>query len=160
MEPSGFNCIMICLLIWKVRSRGEEAFFGGRGKGAGWVCHQITPPTQGGAEGSIRLLLTKHTARFFCCPLLGMRYFVLTVLAAREEAYVPALGTLKADWICMKSKLVLLLFIVSLVWWLLSTRLAQWLSDQLLCCVSRVRFPHGTNKYLCDTYLVVWVFFI
>ena len=31
--------------------------------------HQMTPPTLDGAEGSVRLVLTKIHPRFFCCPL-------------------------------------------------------------------------------------------
>ena len=38
--------------------------------------HKITPPAQGGAAGSVRLLLTKNPARCPGCP--GPRYHVLS----------------------------------------------------------------------------------
>ena len=37
----------------------------------------------------------------------------------------------------------------------LTARLAQWLSDRLLRCLSRVRFPHGINIYMAYTQVVV-----
>ena len=38
--------------------------------------HQITPAAQGAAAGSVRLLLTKNSARSFCCPVcqVGLSY--------------------------------------------------------------------------------------
>ena len=37
--------------------------------------HQITPPAQGGAVGSVRLLLSKHPACSFSCPNCQVRGF-------------------------------------------------------------------------------------
>ena len=47
--------------------------------------HLITPSGLGGAEGSVRLLLTKNPARSFSCQV-GTRYHVGTVNAALADS--------------------------------------------------------------------------
>ena len=42
----------------------------------GKVYHKISLPSQGGAEGRVRFLLTKNPACFFSCPFLETRYLV------------------------------------------------------------------------------------
>ena len=62
-------------LFHRYTARTSSAFFTGK------VNHRITPSALGGAEGSVRLLLTKNPTRSFSC-IGGSRYLVWTVPAA------------------------------------------------------------------------------
>ena len=42
-----------------------------------WENQQITPPAQSGAEGSVRLLLTKNPACFLSCSSYQVREILL-----------------------------------------------------------------------------------